>query len=63
MKLFFRSVLEEYVEDFTIMYADGSTKDSGMGSAFVVKSISNQWTLRKMANVYTADFYAMCQGF
>lgn len=61
LKLHFLSVIEEYLEDHTIIYTDGSKTENGVGSAFVEGGSSHSGTLPNTASVYTAELYAVWQ--
>ena len=41
LKFLFKSVLEDYVEDYTIVQTDGSKTASGMVSVFVTVNVSH----------------------
>ena len=62
MKLAFRSILWEYVEEHTIVYTDGSKTESGVGSAFVIEGAFHSWILPKVASEYIDELYAVWQA-
>ena len=53
--LLFRSVLEEYAEGHATVYTDGSKIEREVGSAFVIESASQSWTLPKAVSVYRSS--------
>ena len=55
----FRSVLEEYVKDRTILYTDCSKTERGMGSSFEIEGVSDTRTLPKAVSVYISERYAV----
>ena len=54
LKLFVRLILEEYVEECTIVYVVSSKTKSVVGSVFVIEGASLSWTLHKLVSVWTA---------
>lgn len=47
LKLLFTPILEEHIEEYTIIYTDGSKTESLVRSSFVNKVISHSWSLSK----------------
>ena len=59
LKLLFRSVLEEYIEDHTIVCTDVSRMERRLGNVFVVECTSHSWILPTAASIGTAKLYAV----
>ena len=63
LKLLFRSVLVEYVEESTTEYNDGLKTESRVSNALVIDGAFYSWTLTKRTSVYTAKLYAIYRKF